>query len=110
MIKLGTEGWADKVEALGIEYDGGNGCWLYSSLSTDVRHMLLQAKARHAGKWYKIFSPFEGKRGLLFSGGHKPWKYGMKASAEYGGIYFVADEDPTRHHNRERDLPLRDRV
>ena len=110
MIKLGREGWADKVEALGIEYDGRNGCWLYSSSEKKTRHMLLQAKANHARAWFKTFSPFKGRSGLLFSGGHNPKKYGLKATAAYGGIFFVADNNPEKYHNRERDLPLRDRI
>lgn len=110
MIKLGKHGWADKVEALGVEYDGGRGCWLYSSLDKDVHCMLLQAGAGHERAWAETFRPFEGSKGLLFSGGHKPEKHGLKAVAHYGGIYFVADEDPERHHNQARDMPLRYQV
>lgn len=109
MIKLGRYGWADKVDALGVKYDGGNGCWLYSSLEKDIHHMLLQSQARHAMAWHRVFAPFEGQKGLLFSGGHKPEKYELKATASYGGIHFVADDNPERHRNNERDLPLRER-
>lgn len=106
LIKLGETGWADRVDALGVKYDGAGGCWLFSSLETDVHHMLLQAKCGHAAAWNRTFSPFKGQRGLLFSGGHKPEKYGMKASVAYGGIYFVRDDNPEKYHNYERDAPL----
>jgi hypothetical protein len=107
MIKLGKHGWADYVDALGVKYDGGHGCWLYSSLN--YRCCILQADLGHEAAWHKTFSPFEGQKGLLFSGGHKPEKYGLKAVASYGGIYFVIDADPYQHYNSDRDLPLRER-
>lgn len=112
MIKLGQTGWASRVEALDVVYDGGNGCWLYASFDKENRHryFLLQAKARHAKALAEKFSPFEGRRGLLFSGGHRPERYGMKPAVSYGGIFFVEDSNPSRHHNSERDKPLRDRA
>jgi len=106
IIKLGTDGWANKVDALNIKYDGEGGCWLYSSL--DKSNMLLQAKQQHAAALAKVFSPFEGQKGLLFSGGHKPEKYGLQSTCSYGGIHFVKDGDPDRHHQPERDLSLQE--
>ncbi len=112
IIKLGQTGWASRVEALDVVYDGGNGCWLYASLDKENRHrhLLLQAQVRHTEALAKKFSPFKGQRGLLFSGGHRPDRYGMKPTVSYGGIFFVADSNPGRHHNYERDKPLRDRA
>lgn len=109
MIKLGKTGWADKVEALDVVYDEGNGCWLYSSQDKENRHrhFLLQAQARYAKALAEKFSPFEGQRGLLFSGGHRPDRYGMKPTVSYGGIFFVEDSNLGRNHNSERDKPLR---
>ncbi len=108
MIKLGKTGWADEVVSLDVVYDGGNGCWLYASLDKENRHrhLLLQAQARHAKGCAKTFSPFQGQRGLLFSGGHRPEKYGMKPAVSYGGIFFVVESNPEKHHNPERDKPL----
>lgn len=94
MITLGISGWADKVENLKIEYDGSNGCWLCSGSEA-----ILQAGKGHEKSIYQTFLPFIGTSGLLFYGGHRSDKYGLKADTSYGGIYFVRDNDPERYHN-----------
>lgn len=104
MIKLGETGWADFVEALGVR-DGHGECRLYSNQGKETWDSLLQAKLGHGEAWAETFRPFVGQAGLLFSGGHKPEMHGLVATASYGGIYFVADADPYRHHNHDRDLP-----